>query len=135
MQYMSLQKVLPQMDIVSESLHVRKTPCHIWVYLLSVNLVCLQGNTFLAVRFRVLDKDALNSSHAVSTEVDTSEQVEEMFDSVSYEKVDIYINSIGLINPSHSGSLDHLYRSLSVTGVPHSKSFTIFVSTSYESTL
>uniref|UniRef100_A0A674NZY2 Aminopeptidase n=1 Tax=Takifugu rubripes TaxID=31033 RepID=A0A674NZY2_TAKRU len=34
----------------------------------------------------VLDKDALNSSHAVSTEVDTSEQVEEMFDSVSYEK-------------------------------------------------
>ncbi|XP_011614185.2 leucyl-cystinyl aminopeptidase [Takifugu rubripes] len=59
MQYMSLQKVLPQMDI---------------------------GNSFLAVRFRVLDKDALNSSHAVSTEVDTSEQVEEMFDSVSYEK-------------------------------------------------
>lgn len=26
MQYMSLQKVLPQMDIVSESLPVRKTP-------------------------------------------------------------------------------------------------------------
>uniref|UniRef100_H3DD78 Leucyl/cystinyl aminopeptidase n=1 Tax=Tetraodon nigroviridis TaxID=99883 RepID=H3DD78_TETNG len=59
MQYMSLQTVLPQLDI---------------------------GNLFLAVRFRVLDKDALNSSHAVSTEVDTSEQVEEMFDSVSYEK-------------------------------------------------
>uniref|UniRef100_A0A4W6G976 Aminopeptidase n=1 Tax=Lates calcarifer TaxID=8187 RepID=A0A4W6G976_LATCA len=48
--------------------------------------VCLQGNLFLAVRFRALDKDALNSSHAVSTEVNTPEQVEEMFDSVSYEK-------------------------------------------------
>uniref|UniRef100_A0A4W6GB13 Aminopeptidase n=1 Tax=Lates calcarifer TaxID=8187 RepID=A0A4W6GB13_LATCA len=45
-----------------------------------------QGNLFLAVRFRALDKDALNSSHAVSTEVNTPEQVEEMFDSVSYEK-------------------------------------------------
>ncbi|XP_071338885.1 leucyl-cystinyl aminopeptidase isoform X2 [Trachinotus anak] len=59
MQYMSLQTVLPQLDI---------------------------GNLFLAVRFRALDKDALNSSHAVSTEVNTAEQVEEMFDSVSYEK-------------------------------------------------
>uniref|UniRef100_A0A665WUI7 Aminopeptidase n=1 Tax=Echeneis naucrates TaxID=173247 RepID=A0A665WUI7_ECHNA len=44
------------------------------------------GNLFLAVRFRALDKDALNSSHAVSTDVNTEEQVEEMFDSVSYEK-------------------------------------------------
>lgn len=59
MQYTSLQTVLPQLDI---------------------------GNLFLAVRFRALDKDALNSSHAVSTEVNTLEQVEEMFDSVSYEK-------------------------------------------------
>lgn len=59
MQYMSLQTVLPQLDI---------------------------SNLFLAVRFRALDKDALNSSHAVSTEVNTPEQVEEMFDSVSYEK-------------------------------------------------
>lgn len=59
MQYTSLQTVLPQLDI---------------------------GNLFLAVRFRALDKDALNSSHAVSTEVNTPEQVEEMFDSVSYEK-------------------------------------------------
>ncbi|XP_035021402.1 leucyl-cystinyl aminopeptidase [Hippoglossus stenolepis] len=59
MQYMSLQTVLPQLDI---------------------------GNLFLAVRFRAMDKDALNSSHAVSTEVNTAEQVEEMFDSVSYEK-------------------------------------------------
>uniref|UniRef100_A0A3Q4GET6 Leucyl/cystinyl aminopeptidase n=1 Tax=Neolamprologus brichardi TaxID=32507 RepID=A0A3Q4GET6_NEOBR len=38
------------------------------------------------LRFRALDKDALNSSHAVSTDVNTTEQVEEMFDSVSYEK-------------------------------------------------
>uniref|UniRef100_A0A4W6GA41 Leucyl/cystinyl aminopeptidase n=1 Tax=Lates calcarifer TaxID=8187 RepID=A0A4W6GA41_LATCA len=59
MQYMSLQTVFPKLDI---------------------------GNLFLAVRFRALDKDALNSSHAVSTEVNTPEQVEEMFDSVSYEK-------------------------------------------------
>ncbi|XP_061906839.1 leucyl-cystinyl aminopeptidase [Entelurus aequoreus] len=59
MQYMSLQTVLPQLDI---------------------------GNLFLAMRFRAMDKDALNSSHAVSTEVNTPEQVEEMFDSVSYEK-------------------------------------------------
>ncbi|XP_019956595.2 leucyl-cystinyl aminopeptidase [Paralichthys olivaceus] len=59
MQYMSLQKTMPQLDI---------------------------GNLFLAVRFRAMDKDALNSSHAVSTEVNTKEQVEEMFDSVSYEK-------------------------------------------------
>uniref|UniRef100_A0A672ZYM5 Aminopeptidase n=1 Tax=Sphaeramia orbicularis TaxID=375764 RepID=A0A672ZYM5_9TELE len=44
------------------------------------------GNLFLDVRFRALEKDALNSSHAVSTEVNTPEQVEEMFDSVSYEK-------------------------------------------------
>uniref|UniRef100_A0AAQ5Z687 Aminopeptidase n=1 Tax=Amphiprion ocellaris TaxID=80972 RepID=A0AAQ5Z687_AMPOC len=44
------------------------------------------GNLFLSVRFRAMDKDALNSSHSVSTEVNTPEQVEEMFDSVSYEK-------------------------------------------------
>uniref|UniRef100_A0A3Q1C8X7 Aminopeptidase n=1 Tax=Amphiprion ocellaris TaxID=80972 RepID=A0A3Q1C8X7_AMPOC len=59
MQYMSLQTVLPQLDT---------------------------GNLFLSVRFRAMDKDALNSSHSVSTEVNTPEQVEEMFDSVSYEK-------------------------------------------------
>lgn len=37
-----------------------------------------------------MDSDALNSSHAVSTEVDTPEQVQEMFDSVSYEKVQVF---------------------------------------------
>ncbi|CAL8347790.1 unnamed protein product [Lota lota] len=59
MQYMSLQQEYPLLDI---------------------------GNQFLAVRFRALDKDALNSSHAVSARADTPEQVAEMFDSVSYEK-------------------------------------------------
>lgn len=59
MQYTSLQTVLPQLEI---------------------------GNLFLSVRFRALDKDALNSSHPVSTEVNSPEEVEEMFDSVSYEK-------------------------------------------------
>lgn len=59
MQYMSIQTALPQLDI---------------------------GNLFLDDRLRALEKDALNSSHAVSTEVNTPEQVEEMFDSVSYEK-------------------------------------------------
>uniref|UniRef100_A0A8C6PQW3 Leucyl and cystinyl aminopeptidase n=1 Tax=Nothobranchius furzeri TaxID=105023 RepID=A0A8C6PQW3_NOTFU len=59
MQYMSLQTVLPNLGL---------------------------GNLFLDVRFRAMDKDALNSSHAVSTEVNTIEQVEEMFDSISYEK-------------------------------------------------
>ncbi|KAK7933581.1 hypothetical protein WMY93_004477 [Mugilogobius chulae] len=59
MQYMSIQNVLPELDI---------------------------ENLFLDVRLRAMEKDALNSSHAVSTEVNTPEQVEEMFDSVSYEK-------------------------------------------------
>ncbi|KAM9393713.1 leucyl-cystinyl aminopeptidase [Pholidichthys leucotaenia] len=59
MQYMSLLTVYPQLDT---------------------------GNLFLTMRFRAMDKDALNSSHAVSAEVNTPEQVEEMFDSVSYEK-------------------------------------------------
>lgn len=57
------------------------------VYSLVKSWFCLQDNLFLDMRFRALDKDALNSSHAVSTEVNTPEQVEEMFDSVSYEKV------------------------------------------------
>uniref|UniRef100_A0A3B5LRP7 Aminopeptidase n=1 Tax=Xiphophorus couchianus TaxID=32473 RepID=A0A3B5LRP7_9TELE len=59
MEYMSLQEIMPSFDT---------------------------GYLFLTVRFRALDKDALNSSHPVSTEVNTPEQIEEMFDSVSYEK-------------------------------------------------
>ncbi|TRY95869.1 hypothetical protein DNTS_021398 [Danionella cerebrum] len=60
MQYMSIENVFPLLDIHTE---------------------------FLNVRFKALAKDALNSSHPVSTFVSTPEQVEEMFDSVSYEKV------------------------------------------------
>ncbi|XP_061673972.1 leucyl-cystinyl aminopeptidase [Syngnathoides biaculeatus] len=59
MEFMSVQRVLPELDM---------------------------SNLFLAMRFRTLDRDALNSSHAVSTEVSTPEQVQEMFDSVSYQK-------------------------------------------------
>lgn len=59
MQYMSLQEKFPQLDV---------------------------GNVFLKVRFGAMAKDALNSSHPVSAHVTTPEQVEEMFDSVSYEK-------------------------------------------------
>ncbi|XP_039517984.1 leucyl-cystinyl aminopeptidase-like [Pimephales promelas] len=59
MQYMSIKYVFPDLDI---------------------------GTEFLNVRFKALAKDALNSSHPVSTVVSTPEQVEEMFDSVSYEK-------------------------------------------------
>ncbi|XP_051950921.1 leucyl-cystinyl aminopeptidase-like [Xyrauchen texanus] len=59
MQYTSIETVFPELDIDTE---------------------------FLSVRFRALAKDALNSSHPVSNIVSTPEQVEEMFDSVSYEK-------------------------------------------------
>ncbi|KAG9355080.1 hypothetical protein JZ751_001793 [Albula glossodonta] len=44
------------------------------------------GDDFLRMRFQALSKDALNSSHPISATVKTPEQVEEMFDSVSYEK-------------------------------------------------
>lgn len=46
-----------------------------------------QDNEFLSVRFTALSKDAMNSSHPVSAKVTAPEEVEEMFDSVSYEKV------------------------------------------------
>ncbi|XP_063051181.1 leucyl-cystinyl aminopeptidase isoform X2 [Engraulis encrasicolus] len=59
MQYTSIEKLFPQLDI---------------------------DNEFLSIRFRALAKDSLNSSHPVSAVVKTPEQVEEMFDSVSYEK-------------------------------------------------
>ncbi|XP_029019015.1 leucyl-cystinyl aminopeptidase isoform X2 [Betta splendens] len=59
MEYMSLQSVFPELDI---------------------------GNLFLATRFRALDKDSLNSSHPLSTEVNSQDQVEEMFDVISYQK-------------------------------------------------
>ncbi|KAM6965216.1 leucyl-cystinyl aminopeptidase [Aplochiton taeniatus] len=59
MQYFSLQRTFPELDI---------------------------DNSFLTMRFGAMAKDALNSSHPVSTQVNTPEQVAEMFDSVSYEK-------------------------------------------------
>ncbi|XP_072520548.1 leucyl-cystinyl aminopeptidase isoform X2 [Salminus brasiliensis] len=59
MQYMSIETKYPELDI---------------------------DNEFLNVRFRAMAKDSLNSSHPVSSKVTTPEQVEEMFDSVSYEK-------------------------------------------------
>lgn len=34
-----------------------------------------------------MEKDSMNSSHPLSTPVETFEQIEEMFDSISYEKV------------------------------------------------
>lgn len=46
-----------------------------------------QDSEFLNVRSRALAKDAMNSSHPVSAKVAAPEEVEEMFDSVSYEKV------------------------------------------------
>lgn len=59
MQYTSIESIFPDLDMDTE---------------------------FLSVRFKALTNDALNSSHAVSSTVKTPEQVEEMFDSVSYEK-------------------------------------------------
>ncbi|KAG7318423.1 hypothetical protein KOW79_018178 [Hemibagrus wyckioides] len=59
MQFLSIEKVFPNLDI---------------------------DNEFLNVRFRALAKDAMNSSHPVSAKVAAPEEVEEMFDSVSYEK-------------------------------------------------
>lgn len=58
--------------------------------LCSKSCACLQDNMFLAMRFRALDKDALTSSHPLSTKVNTREQVEEMFDVISYDKVNFY---------------------------------------------
>uniref|UniRef100_A0A8C7D2C3 Aminopeptidase n=1 Tax=Oncorhynchus kisutch TaxID=8019 RepID=A0A8C7D2C3_ONCKI len=47
-----------------------------------------QGNVFLEERFKAMAKDSLNSSHpvSVSAQVNTPEQVSEMFDSITYEK-------------------------------------------------
>ncbi|XP_073717169.1 leucyl-cystinyl aminopeptidase isoform X2 [Misgurnus anguillicaudatus] len=59
MQFMSIESVFPDLNMDTE---------------------------FLSVRFKALAKDVLNSSHPVSAIVNTPEQVEEMFDSVSYEK-------------------------------------------------
>ncbi|XP_041102568.1 leucyl-cystinyl aminopeptidase-like isoform X2 [Polyodon spathula] len=59
MEYMSIERIFPDLNV---------------------------GDDFLATRFRAMDKDSLNSSHPITTQVATAEQVEEMFDSVSYVK-------------------------------------------------
>ncbi|XP_005326197.2 leucyl-cystinyl aminopeptidase [Ictidomys tridecemlineatus] len=41
---------------------------------------------FLDARFKTMKKDSLNSSHPISSSVQSSEQIEEMFDSLSYFK-------------------------------------------------
>ncbi|XP_027694270.1 leucyl-cystinyl aminopeptidase [Vombatus ursinus] len=41
---------------------------------------------FLNARFKTMKKDSLNSSHSTSSSVQSSEQIEEMFDSLSYFK-------------------------------------------------
>ncbi|XP_041083380.1 leucyl-cystinyl aminopeptidase isoform X2 [Polyodon spathula] len=59
MEYMSIERIFPDLNV---------------------------GDNFLAARFRAMGKDSLNSSHPITTPVATAEQVEEMFDSVSYVK-------------------------------------------------
>ncbi|KAK6494852.1 leucyl-cystinyl aminopeptidase isoform X1 [Huso huso] len=59
MEYMSIERIFPDLNV---------------------------GDDFLAMRFRAMGKDSLNSSHPITNQVATAEQVEEMFDSVSYEK-------------------------------------------------
>ncbi|XP_072372444.1 leucyl-cystinyl aminopeptidase [Scyliorhinus torazame] len=61
MEFFSLEKVFPELQVADQ---------------------------FLKTRFQAMEKDSLNSSHALSTStsVKTAEQIEEMFDSISYEK-------------------------------------------------
>lgn len=47
----------------------------------------LKYEDFLDARFKTMKKDSLNSSHPLSSSVRSSEQIEEMFDSLSYFKV------------------------------------------------
>uniref|UniRef100_UPI00398EAF21 leucyl-cystinyl aminopeptidase isoform X1 n=2 Tax=Pristiophorus japonicus TaxID=55135 RepID=UPI00398EAF21 len=59
MEYFSLEKIFPELQV---------------------------GDRFLHTRFRAMEKDSMNLSHPLSTPVKTDEQIEEMFDSISYEK-------------------------------------------------
>ncbi|KAJ7335750.1 hypothetical protein JRQ81_013691 [Phrynocephalus forsythii] len=43
-------------------------------------------DSFLDLRFRTMGKDSMNSSHAVFLAVKSSEEIEEMFDAISYVK-------------------------------------------------
>lgn len=49
--------------------------------------LCRQEDYFFGKCFNVMEVDALNSSHPVSTPVVKPAQIREMFDEVSYEKV------------------------------------------------
>uniref|UniRef100_A0A4W3KBD6 Leucyl/cystinyl aminopeptidase n=2 Tax=Callorhinchus milii TaxID=7868 RepID=A0A4W3KBD6_CALMI len=59
MEFLSLEKIYPELQV---------------------------ADRFLQRRFLAMDKDSLNSSHPLSTPVETAEQIEEMFDTVSYDK-------------------------------------------------
>ena len=87
MQYLSLDRQLPQLDAVSTTVSQIRTHTHSHTPVPDMGGVGCQGNVFLRVRLEAMAKDSLNSSHPVSTQVTSPEQVEEMFDSVSYEKV------------------------------------------------
>ncbi|KAM8960792.1 endoplasmic reticulum aminopeptidase 1 [Pelodytes ibericus] len=49
---------------------------------------------FLDKCFRAMDVDSLNSSHAVSTDVENPQQIQEMFDEVSYDKGACILNML-----------------------------------------
>uniref|UniRef100_A0A803JZ71 Aminopeptidase n=1 Tax=Xenopus tropicalis TaxID=8364 RepID=A0A803JZ71_XENTR len=49
---------------------------------------------FLDKCFRAMDVDSLNSSHAVSTPVENPEEIQEMFDEVSYDKGACILNML-----------------------------------------
>ncbi|XP_075693217.1 endoplasmic reticulum aminopeptidase 1 [Rhinoderma darwinii] len=64
---------------------------------ISVNITYpeLQVNDkFLDKCFRAMEVDSLNSSHAVSTPVENPEQIQEMFDEVSYDKGACILNML-----------------------------------------
>lgn len=49
--------------------------------------ICLQNDFFLGKCFEAMEVDSLSSSHPVSTPVENPAQIQEMFDDVSYDKV------------------------------------------------
>lgn len=56
-----------------------------------LKMFLFQDEDFLTLIFKAMMKDALNSSHPVSSSVQSSEQIEEMFDALSYIKVTVKI--------------------------------------------
>nr|XP_015220327.1 PREDICTED: leucyl-cystinyl aminopeptidase [Lepisosteus oculatus] len=84
MEYTSIAKTFPELEIEDE---------------------------FLITRFKAMAQDSLNSSHAISTNVTAPEQIEEMFDSVSYEKgasILLMLNSILTEEKFQDGVVDYL---------------------------